>query len=85
MIMPTLRIEMKPVAGQSADGRFSATAVEICHSGLRFVARMVRIRRDRAWLNELPDYLLRDIGIKRSEISSVTWHGRNTGRGGLWI
>ncbi|CDX50471.1 hypothetical protein MPL3365_120215 [Mesorhizobium plurifarium] len=83
--MPTLRMGMKPVAGQSADGRFSATAVEICRSGLRFVARMVRIHRDRAWLDELPDYLLRDIGIKRSEISSVIWHGRNAGHSGLWI
>ncbi|MBZ9987552.1 DUF1127 domain-containing protein [Mesorhizobium sp. BH1-1-5] len=38
---------------------------------------MVRLRRDRVWLDELPDHLLRDIGIKRSEISSVIWHGRS--------
>ena len=75
--MPTLRMAMKPFDGQPRNGRFSATAVEICRSGLRVIARIVRIRRDRAWLDELPDYLLRDIGIKRSEISSVTWFGGN--------
>lgn len=75
--MPILRMEMQPVAGQSVDGRFFATAVEICRSGLRVLARMVRLRRDRVWLDELPDHLLRDIGIKRSEISSVTWYGRS--------
>ena len=83
--MPTLRMGMKPVAGRSVSGRFFALVVDICRSGIGLLARIVRIRRDRAWLDELPDYLLRDIGIKRSEISSVTWSGGRTGRGGLWI
>lgn len=39
------------------------------------VARAIRIRRDRAHLHELPDHLLRDIGISRSEIDSVTMFG----------
>ncbi|CDX14147.1 DUF1127 domain-containing protein [Mesorhizobium sp. WSM4935] len=73
--MSTLRMGMKSVAGPSVGGRFFATAVETCRSGLRVLARLVRIRSDRVWLDELPDYLLRDIGIKRSEISSVTWYG----------
>ena len=83
--MPTLRMGMKPVAGRSVNGRFFAAAAEICRSCLSLLARIVRMRRDRAWLDELPDYLLRDIGIKRSEISSATWSGGLTGRGGLWI
>ena len=83
--MPTLRMGMKPVAGRSPNGRFFAAAAEICRSGPSLLARIVRIRRDRAWLDELPDYLLRDIGIKRSEISSATWSDGRTGRGGLWI
>jgi uncharacterized protein YjiS (DUF1127 family) len=84
MIMPALRMGMKPVARPSVNGRFFATAVEICRSGLRVLARIVRIRRDRAWLDELPNYLLRDIGIKRSEIASVTWFGGKTDRDGMW-
>lgn len=83
--MPTLRMGMKPVAGLSVTGRFLATAVDICGSGLKLLTRIVRIRRDRAWLDELPDYLLRDIGIKRSEISSAIWFGGRPGRGDLWI
>ena len=83
--MPALRMGMKPVAGRSDNRRFFAMAVDICRSGLGLLVRIVRIRRDRAWLDELPDYLLRDIGIKRSEISSATWSGGRTGRGGLWI
>ncbi|WP_210345617.1 DUF1127 domain-containing protein [Mesorhizobium sp. J8] len=52
---------------------------------MRLPARTVRIRRDRAWLDELPDYLLRDIGIERSEISLAVWFGGRTRRGGPWI
>ncbi|WP_165349926.1 MULTISPECIES: DUF1127 domain-containing protein [unclassified Mesorhizobium] len=44
------------------------------------VARIVRIRRDRATLDELPDYLLRDIGIERAEIRWMTSHGSRHGR-----
>jgi uncharacterized protein YjiS (DUF1127 family) len=35
---------------------------------LRFVGCHARRRRDEAYLSELPDYILRDIGITRSEI-----------------
>jgi len=42
---------------------------------------VIRVRRDRAWLADLPDYLLRDIGITRSQISSVTRLGRTDGYG----
>lgn len=30
-----------------------------------------RIRRDEAWLQSQPDYLLRDIGLARNEIEAV--------------
>lgn len=36
------------------------------------VRRRYRIWRDRQHLHALPDYLLKDIGIGRSEIDSVT-------------
>ncbi|WP_192253475.1 DUF1127 domain-containing protein [Mesorhizobium silamurunense] len=64
-------------AHQSAPGRFFAAILEICHSSRGLLARIVRIRRDRARLDELPDYLLRDIGIERPEIRSITRFGRS--------
>jgi uncharacterized protein YjiS (DUF1127 family) len=35
-----------------------------------------RMRRDAAWLQGQPDYLLRDIGIGRTEIDSIIRNGR---------
>ncbi|WFP63156.1 MULTISPECIES: DUF1127 domain-containing protein [unclassified Mesorhizobium] len=69
-------------ANRSAFGRVFAAIVEICHSGRRVLAPVLRIRRDRARLDELPDYLLRDIGIERAEIRSVTRLGRKEGGSG---
>lgn len=68
-------------ANRSALGRFFAIAIDICRVGGSFLARIIRIRRDRAWLDELPDYLLRDIGIGRAEIRAVTRLGRKEGHG----
>ncbi|MEX0406800.1 DUF1127 domain-containing protein [Aquibium sp. LZ166] len=50
-------------------------------AGARMVQRCVRLHNDRAHLNELPDHMLRDIGITRSEIMSITsFHGRDASR-----
>ena len=41
----------------------------------RFVSRMRReqkVRRDRRHLLQLPDYLLRDIGVSRLEVEAMT-------------
>ena len=35
-----------------------------------------RMRRDQTWLQGQPDYLLRDIGIKRTEIDTIIQRGR---------
>jgi uncharacterized protein YjiS (DUF1127 family) len=35
-----------------------------------------RMRRDETWLQSQPDYLLRDIGIKRTEIDTIIREGR---------
>ncbi|MER8476050.1 DUF1127 domain-containing protein [Mesorhizobium sp. M1163] len=46
---------------------------------LAAVWRFIRIQRDRRQLHELPDYVLRDVGITRFEINSITWFaGRDT-------
>lgn len=37
----------------------------------QFLSRSLRIRRDERHLAELPDFLLRDIGLGRGEIASV--------------
>lgn len=68
------------VANRSALGRSFAAAVEVCRSATGHLARFIRIRRDRAWLDELPDYLLRDIGVERVEIRLITRLGRKDGR-----
>lgn len=40
--------------------------------------QFIRLRRDRRVLDGLPDYILRDIGISRSEIESITlYRGRD--------
>ncbi|TPI71338.1 DUF1127 domain-containing protein [Mesorhizobium sp. B3-1-3] len=83
MIMTILVQER--AASPSVLRRAFAVAIDICHAGGSFLARIIRIRRDRALLDELPDYLLRDIGIDRSEISSVTWFGSKAGSDGPWI
>ncbi len=45
--------------------------------------QFVRLRQNRRVLNELPDHLLHDIGIDRSEIHSITFHrGRDHTRRG---
>ena len=54
--------------------RFFVTAID--RFGVGAFARIIRIRRDRARLEEFPDHLLRDIGIGRSEILSITRFGR---------
>ena len=43
----------------------------------RRINQWIEIRRSRRQLESLPDYLLRDIGIHRSMIHSVTLHGIN--------
>jgi uncharacterized protein YjiS (DUF1127 family) len=40
--------------------------------GMRFVNRASRMRRGRAQLYKMSDHILKDIGISRSEILSVT-------------
>ncbi|TIV69943.1 MAG: DUF1127 domain-containing protein [Mesorhizobium sp.] len=72
--MTTLGQEL--TTNRSALGRFFTAVVEISHSGGDLLARIVRIRRDRATLDDLPDYLLRDIGIERAQIWSITRFGR---------
>ena len=69
-------LEQQLAANRSALTRFFAVVVEICRHGIVSIARIVRIRRDRARLEEFPDHLLRDIGIGRSEIRSITRFGR---------
>jgi uncharacterized protein YjiS (DUF1127 family) len=40
------------------------------------LARYYHVHRDRRLLQEMPDYLLQDIGVSRSEIDFVTEFGR---------
>jgi uncharacterized protein YjiS (DUF1127 family) len=75
-----VRTRLDPVADPSLIERFYPAAMDIYRRGRSSLGRILRVRRDRAWLDDLPDYLLRDVGIQRSEISSVTRLGRTDGR-----
>lgn len=49
-----------PVAGPDLSSLFLRAATTL--------ARLLRRRRDRAHLSELPDYLLEDIGLTRADV-----------------
>jgi uncharacterized protein YjiS (DUF1127 family) len=49
---------------------------QILGRGTHFLRRAIRTRRDRAHLYEMPDHMLKDIGISRCEILWVTKFGR---------
>ncbi len=66
IIEPLFHLFVAPVTG------FMAAAFG---DGYRAMARHIRIHRARAHLSEMPDYILHDIGISRSEIGSVTRYG----------
>lgn len=40
----------------------------LCRHFLETLTRLLRRRRDRAHLSELPDYLLEDIGLTRADV-----------------
>lgn len=50
---------------------FTGAIARAAATGMQRIARARRIRKDRQWLHEMPDCMLRDIGISRSEIDSV--------------
>jgi uncharacterized protein YjiS (DUF1127 family) len=60
--------------GSPAD--FWRTLSEMAESAFRSAMRRMEIRRNRRQLRSLPDYLLRDLGIHRSEIDRVIQYGR---------
>jgi uncharacterized protein YjiS (DUF1127 family) len=50
-------------------------AFEMLQHQIERIRREMRLRRDRRHLREMPDHLLKDIGISRYEIDSVTEYG----------
>jgi uncharacterized protein YjiS (DUF1127 family) len=69
---------------QGATGARDRSAVSTVTSSLMMKGAAVfdrlvhgrRCRRDALFLSELPDYLLKDIGIQRGMILSAVHHGR---------
>ena len=80
--MPSPRTGLELIVARPIGRGIVLTAIDRL---LLAFARIIRIRKDRALLDEMPDYLLRDIGISRSDISSATRFGGKDLRGGLWI
>lgn len=57
--------------------RFGFAYLEaVARGAARRMSRRMRVWRDRRALHELPDYLLHDIGISRSEIDYAVENGR---------
>jgi uncharacterized protein YjiS (DUF1127 family) len=46
-------------------------------TGIRSVARFMELRRAERQLGSLPNYLLRDMGISRSQVGSAIRYGRS--------
>jgi uncharacterized protein YjiS (DUF1127 family) len=47
-------------------------AIGFAKSAIRLAFRALKLRNERAALHGMPDYLLKDIGIGRSEINHIT-------------
>ena len=54
-----------------------SSTFDLARSIYAAIERSYRIRQDRRVLQAMPDHLLRDLGISRSEIDSVTEFGRS--------
>lgn len=59
----------------ATESRFAASASKFARAMYDYAEHAYRRRRDRAIVYEMPDYLLKDIGISRSEIDSVVMFG----------
>ncbi|PBC06662.1 DUF1127 domain-containing protein [Mesorhizobium sp. WSM3859] len=53
-------------------GRAGSGPIGFAGRAFRFFDRAMRMRRDRAALQAMPDFLLKDMGIARSEIDRYT-------------
>ncbi len=60
-----------PESGTDARGRMTARAVGTIQRIARLVRQHLRNRRDYRHLQELPDYMLDDIGLTRGDIRSA--------------
>jgi uncharacterized protein YjiS (DUF1127 family) len=66
---------MENTFARASQSGFAASAAKVAHAMYYQAERAWRRRRDRRHIYEMPDYLLKDIGISRSEIDSVVMFG----------
>ena len=64
--------------GQSLAWRTTLAAFSAFAAIAGYIGKRHRILRDRRLLNEMPDFMLKDIGISRGEIDIKTEFGRNS-------
>jgi uncharacterized protein YjiS (DUF1127 family) len=57
-----------PKSGTDASGRVTARAVGTIQRIARLVRQHLRNRRDYRYLQDLPDYMLDDIGLTRGDV-----------------
>ena len=63
-----------PVSGTDTSGRVAARLVSTIQRIARSVRQNLRSRRDYRHLQELPDYMLYDIGLTRGDVRSAARH-----------
>jgi uncharacterized protein YjiS (DUF1127 family) len=74
MIVTTFALSHRRFGADVASHPFLFAAVLV-----RYLRRRLRVRNDRQRLQAMPDYLLADIGISRTEIESALTTGRSRG------
>ena len=72
--MSTLALSHRRIGADVASHPFLFATVLIRH-----LRRRLRVRNDRQRLQAMPDYLLADIGISRSDIDNALTVGRSRG------
>ena len=73
-IVPLVR---PPAAEESASSRVARGAFELACRLIEEFAQEVRVRRDMNRLAEFDDYMLRDIGITRTDIEGAVRRGHD--------
>ena len=59
--------------------RHARSTVDFAAAGMRFIVQALRTMRHREHLHAMPDSLLKDIGISRSQIDQAVMFGRQIG------
>ena len=75
--MSASQVDRRIGTGLLPDPKLGAQALGAADAVMAMLARWIRNRAAERRLSELSDMQLRDLGVARSEIAYVGWHGRD--------